>query len=223
MSYYYDDEFYTEPSEFDEEIESFKEALSKSIQKKFLDEMEELREENISLREFRDNKERYEQELKAAKAEYQRKMQDAERQANQKKLKDLLNTFAVVGYRAELEYRQGPKCDKCDDNRKIHFVSPMGRNMTEECSCAKRIRTYSPKEVRMLKFYAGKEIFNTYFEQTNRDRDYESYSFVAQIYDKTKKPFEDVNYFSTVFLQEDDCRQFCNWLNEQEALKDADD
>ena len=64
MSYYYDDEFYTEPSEFDEEIESFKEALSKSIQKKFLDEMEELREENISLREFRDNKERYEQENK---------------------------------------------------------------------------------------------------------------------------------------------------------------
>lgn len=85
MSYYYDDEFYTQPSEFDEEIESFKESLSKSIQKKFLDEMEELREENISLREFRDNKERYERELKAAKAEYQRKMQDAERQANQKK------------------------------------------------------------------------------------------------------------------------------------------
>lgn len=221
MSYYYDDGFYNEPCEFDAQIESLKESLSKAIQEKFLDEMEELREENISLREFRDNKERYERELKAAKAEYQRKMQDAERQANSKKLKDLLSTFAVVGYRAKPEYKKGPKCGQCDDNRKIHFVSPMGRKMEEDCSCAKSTCNYSPKEVHLLKFYAGKEIVDTYFEQVSTDRDYDSYSLIAQVYDKNRKPFEDINYFSTVFLQEDDCQQFCNWLNEQEAMKDG--
>lgn len=221
MSYYYDDDFYTEPCEFDVEIESFKEALSKAIQQKFLDEMDELREENTSLREFRDNKARYERELRAIKDEYQRKMQDAERQAHSKKLKDLLSTFAVVGYRAKPEYKKRPKCGQCDDNRKIHFVSPMGRKMTEDCSCAKSICTYSPKEVRLLKFYAGKEISDTYFEQTE-DRDYDIYSLNAQIYDKNRKPFEDINYYSTVFLQEDDCQQFCDWLNEREALKNAD-
>ena len=221
MSYYYDDGFYNEPCEFDAQIEGLKEALSKAIQEKFLDEMEELREENISLREFRDNKERYERELKVAKAEYQRKMQDAERQANSKKLKDLLSTFAVVGYRANPEYKKGPKCGQCDDNRKIHFVSPMGRKMEEDCSCAKSTCTYSPKEVHLLKFYAGKEIVDTYFEQVSKDRDYDSYSLRAQVYDKNRKPFEDISYFSTVFLQEDDCQQFCKWLNEQEALKDG--
>ena len=222
MGYYYDDDFYTEPCEFDAEIESFKEALSKAIQEKFLNEMEELREENISLREFRDNKARYERELRAIKDEYQRKMQDAERQANQKKLKDILSAFAAIGYRATPEYKQRPKCDQCDDNRYIHFLSPMGRQMTEECSCAKRTCTYSPKDVHLLKFYVGKEIVDTYFERVDKSSDYDSYSLRAQIYDKNRKPFEDVNWFTTVFLQENDCQQFCNWLNEQEALKDAE-
>ena len=220
---YYDFDFYEEPSEFDMQVEEFKSSLASSVRKEFLEEMAALKKENEELREFRANKEKYERELREAKAEYQRKMEEAERNADSKKIKDLLRTFSVIGYRASPEYKQRPKCDRCDDYRRFHFISPMGRNMTEECSCAKKTCTYSPKEVKLLRFYAGKEIANTYFEQVGREEDYNSYSFCDQICDKTKEPFEDINRFYTVFLQEDDCQKYCDWLNEKEAMKDADD
>ena len=55
---YYDDEFYTELSEFDKQIEEMKASLASSVQKEFLGEMDALRLENESLREFRDKKKR---------------------------------------------------------------------------------------------------------------------------------------------------------------------
>lgn len=201
---YYDFEFYGVLSEFDMQVEEFKSSLASSVRKEFLDEMATLKKENEELREFRDNKKKYEQELREAKAEYQRKIEEAERNANSKKAKDLLRTFSVIGYRANPEYKQGPR----------------GRNMTEKCSCAKETCIYSPKEVKLLRFHAGKEIFDTYFEQVGVDEVYDSYSLCAQIYDKTKKPFVDINWVYTVFLQEDDCQKYCDWLNKKKALKD---
>lgn len=218
MSYYGFD-FYEESSEFDTQVEEFKSSLAASVRKEFLDEMAALRKESEELREFRDDKKKYEQELRETKAEYQRKMEEAERDANSKKAKDFLRTFSVIGYRASPEYKQGPKCNRCDDYRRFHFVSPMGRNMTEKCSCAKETCIYSPKEVKLLRFHAGKEIVDTYFEQVGVDEAYDSYSLCAQIYDKTKKPFVDINWVYTVFLQEDDCQKYCDWLNKKEALK----
>lgn len=200
---YYDFNYYEELSEFDMQVEKFKSSLVSSMREEFLDEMAALIKENEELREFRDNKKKYEQELREAKAEYQRKIEEAERNANSKKAKDLLRTFSVIGYRANPEYKQGPR----------------GRNMTEKCSCAKETCIYSPKEVKLLRFYAGKEIVDTYFEQVGRDEVYDSYSLCAQIYDKTKKPFVDINWVYTVFLQEDDCQKYCDWLNKKEALK----
>lgn len=218
---YYDEDFYMEPCEFEEEIENLKESISKSIQKKFVDEMEALRAENETLREFRDNKEKYEHKLKELEVEYQLKMKDAERKADNKKLKDLLRAFAVTGYRANCEYKIGPKCDRCDKDRKIHFVTPMGRSMEEECNCAKKTSTYCPKKVSLIRFDAEEEIAGVYFEQVRAGKDYDIYSLCADVYDKDKKPFGKISSYYTVFLHEDDCQQYCDWLNELEALKDG--
>ena len=105
---YYDEDFYAEPYEFEEQIEELKAALAASVQKKFLDEMEELRRENESLKEFRDQRKAYDRELAQTKAQYEAKMRDAEMKAARKKLKDLLSLFAVTGYRVHTEYVYGP-------------------------------------------------------------------------------------------------------------------
>ena len=98
---YYDEDFYTQPCEFEEKIEELKTALALSVKKKFLDEMEALRKENESLREFRDQKKAYDRELAQAKQQYEIKMREAESIANRKKLKDLLSLFSVTGYRVQ--------------------------------------------------------------------------------------------------------------------------
>ena len=48
MSYYYDD-FYNEPSEFDEKMEELKESLAGAVKSEFLEEMERLKKENKKL------------------------------------------------------------------------------------------------------------------------------------------------------------------------------
>lgn len=73
---YYDFDFYEVLSELDMQVEKFKSFLASSMREEFLDEMAALRKENEELREFRDNKKKYEQELREAKAEYQRKIEE---------------------------------------------------------------------------------------------------------------------------------------------------
>ena len=217
---YYDEDFYYDPSEFDSQVEEFKTALASSVQQKYLDEMAELRAENESLREFRDKRDEYECKLNRAKQEYQQKMRDAERQANKQRLKDLLSFFSVVGYRVKREYMQGPKCDRCDENREIHFVSPLGREMKEKCTCAAGTTTRRPKQVNLMSFYAAKGLSNDYFERSNENRDYDRYDLCARLYDKDKPPFEIINEYTVVFLKEEDCQAYCDWLNKQEAKHD---
>ena len=217
---YYDEDFYAEPYEFEEQIEELKTALASSVQKKFLDEMEELRRENESLKEFRDQKKAYDRELAQAKAQYEAKMRDAEMKAGRKKLKDLLSLFAVTGYRVHTEYVYGPKCSKCDDKRKIHYVSPAGRKMVEDCLCAKGTPVYSPKEVQLVSFYVSDKLSTMYFERTDKDRDYDRYDMCANVYDRDKPvPFEKLNQYSAVFLNEEDCQRYCDWLNKMEGQK----
>jgi len=216
---YYDEDFYTQPCEFEEKIEELKTALALSVKKKFLDEMEALRKENESLREFREQKKAYDQELAQAKQQYEIKMREAESIANRKKLKDLLSLFSVTGYRVHTEYVPGPKCDKCDDERKIHYISPVGRKMTENCLCAAKTPIHSPKEVALVSFIASDKLSSTYFDRTSEDRDYDRYDLCAEVYDKDKKPFEEISKYRVVFLKKEDCQRYCDWLNETEAQK----
>lgn len=48
------DDFY-EPSEFDQQVEEWKEALKKSVKKEYMDEMERLRRENAELMDIKKN------------------------------------------------------------------------------------------------------------------------------------------------------------------------
>ena len=52
---YYPDDFYNEPSEFDMQVEEFKESLAKSIKSDFLEEMERLKAENRKLQGIKEN------------------------------------------------------------------------------------------------------------------------------------------------------------------------
>lgn len=214
---YYDEDFYAEPCEFEEQVEELKVALAASVQKKFLDEMEELRKENESLKEFRDQKKAYDRELAQAKAQYEAKMRDAEMKVARKKLKDLLSLFAVTGYRVHTEYVYGPKCSRCDDKRKIHYVSPAGRKMVEDCLCATKKPVYSPKEVPLVSFTASDKLSTMYFDRTEKG-EYDRYDLCADVYDGDKTvPFEKLNQYRAVFLSKEDCQRYCDWLNEMEG------
>ena len=84
---YYDEDFYNEPSEYDQMVEEFRDSLMKSVKQDFLDRMKRLEKENAELREVKENwefmKRSYEQKNRelAYKLEQERQTMRRERLA----------------------------------------------------------------------------------------------------------------------------------------------
>lgn len=64
------------------------------------------------------------------------------------RLKELLKDVQKCAYLVDCKYEYSHvKCDKCDDERKIHFKSPSGKELTEPCSCSCKVLRYFLREI----------------------------------------------------------------------------
>lgn len=146
------------------------------------------------------------------------------------RLHELLGDNLTVGWKATFTKVYGEKCDKCDEDRMIHFTSPQGRDFSERCECAKCYRTYFPEEVALYKFHVSKrenwpynkkvDYYNRYYKAIERDDYHEYCESVSEVYTSTDNiNYERVNECWAVFLNKEDCQKFCDWKNKQELKK----
>lgn len=233
---YYDD-YWNEPSEFDQQVEEFKDSLRASVKDEIKEKIESLEKELAELKEFRDEKDKfiheYENKINKIKNEADavvRNAKNSEEKWKKARLYQLLGDYLTVGWRVGYSWEYGKKCDKCDDNRKIHFTSPQGREYTEDCQCAKKYYKYFPKETVLAKFYARKKNFfggndekSNFYDRYYRvveDDDYDRYEYAKHVYTSSSSiDYQNVETFSDIFLNEEDCKRFCDWKNEQELKK----
>ena len=229
---YYDyDDYWAELSEFDQQIEEFKDSLRNSVKDEIKEKIASLENELSELKEFRDEKDKFIQECESKVREAKREAEVAIRTAKESeekwkkaRLHQLLGDYLTVGWKVENSWEYGEKCNKCDENRKIHFTSPQGKKYTEDCQCAKRHYKYFPKEATLCKFYVRKENFgwddNRYYTVVDCDDDYDRYERADHVYTSSDDiDYEKVNSYNAVFLNEEDCQKFCDWKNKQEARK----
>ena len=225
MGYMYDD-FYYEPSEFEIQIDEFKQGLMKSVKQEILDEINKLKNENKELQSFKLRKEQIEREHRNKLIELQNRAIEAERTASRAKLVELLGEYFTVAWGVKNDYVALPKCDKCDDKRYIHFKSPSGKNLTEQCACDKKKCNYIPQELSLIKFYAkrkdraGKEqhVERHYKKVESILSDYDEYDDTSNLYNGEE--FENANRYGIVFLEKDKCQEYCNYLNQKEVTND---
>ena len=226
----YEDDFYSEPSEFDLQVEEFKASLMKSVKEDFLHRMEALEKENAALREFRDDKQAFIRDCEAKVAAARREARKAEEKWKNARLHQLLGDFLMTGWKVGYKQVMDDKCDKCDADRYIHFLSPQGNKCKEKCNCATYTLRYFPEEATLAKFVVRKknffggdpnktEFYGRYYTVEKRDND-DEYESASDVY------FHDfdckkVNRWRAVFMNEADCQRYCDWLNEQEAQKRA--
>ena len=218
----YDNEYdFFEPSEeqivLDEVCDIFKKMVRQEVQ----DELASLRKQNAELREFRDNKSKYEREFASVKRDCANKIAQAENKAKQMRIHSLLGDNFTVGYMVYRINTRPPKCNKCDEHRRVEFKSPLGRTFKEDCECSKYTVTYAVKEVELMKFYIRQNSnpnICRYYKHAddvyNDKEDCNEYDYVTRIYNN--EPFEDVRYYSTVFLDKDECQAYCDWKNTQQ-------
>ncbi|MNW38933.1 hypothetical protein D3C74_160130 [compost metagenome] len=220
---YYDDDFYCEPSEFDQQVEEFKQSLMNSVRDGYKAEMEELRKENAELQDIKRRKDEIEREHTLALHQLNSEKSDFENRLKRMRLTELLGENLLIAWFPSSQRNQKPKCDKCDEQRFIRYTTPSGKPASERCDCYESICSYEPEEIECYKFYQSKNswggdypIVSRYY-QRKVEREYDSFEACRKPYGG--EPFEKIERWSVAFNSQEECQKYCDWLNEKEAEK----
>ena len=199
---WYDDEFYNEPSEFEIQMDGFKESLARAIKSEFLEEMERLKEENRNLQGIKEHFEQIKMDYEQKKLECYRMMREAESNAKRMKADELMEQFKTFLWRLDWEYLYGPKCDKCDENRMIDVILPSGNVVKDDCQCRKSETKVMIPE-RMVRY----ELSDRYSGIAAKNIVQPGTSFDAL----EKKEDQRMLLFTT----KEECLAYCGYLNEK--------
>lgn len=144
------DEYYENLSPFDEEVESLKNHLREGVAKEIKERLELLETQNKELTRKLKNLGTLEREAADTKREYERKLtmaeQTAMRTVQKEGLRKLLELLKEPRYRVNRNWEMGPKCGKCDEERKLRYTTPLGREMFEACECSTRSALWEVEE-----------------------------------------------------------------------------
>lgn len=223
--YDYEDYFY-EPSENDIVMQEVGDIIKKMVRKDLTDELERLRKENAELRQYRDEHNSYERKVRDLEYKCALAIENAQKEAKRARLHELLGDNLAVGYMIASNNKRKPKCDKCDEYRRIHYKTPMGRDAIESCECDDYERFYEVKETELIQIHIRKtngwntqeniykyyrHVRNTYDDKADEnDYDYVTIVYNGQSFENIKN-----SYYGTVFLNKDECQEFCDWMNKQ--------
>lgn len=211
---YYD--FY-EPSEFDSQIEEFKDFLRKSVKVEILEELETLRKENESLRDIKNR-------IHEIEREHSRTMQSARQEAMRMKFANIIKACSEVYYAPEMYSVQQPKCDRCNDKRMIKYTTPLGRTAEEYCTCYDKRYRYRPVAHYVCEISNRSGAVIVWHKKPHDDEEGWSSSKVIKPEDICDdKDFADIpNTWNAYFRNEDMCQAYCDWLNVRQENKEKE-
>ena len=222
MGYYEDEVGFYEPSDYDIMVDKFKETLRESVKKEYQEEMARLKAENEELQEVKKNMDSIKAEHRLAMQKLEFERQDLVSKVRRERLSKLMEDNNVVLYKPDYKLVDAPKCDKCDDKRRLHFKTPRGKDEYEYCECATKEKVYMPRETFLYEFRLdryGKELVAFYRRKDwNDDEDYmqlEDYSSLNEgVYQG--EDFESVKRYSVMFKEKEECQGYCEYLNKLE-------
>ena len=204
-----------------------------SVSKEVKDELERLRKRVAELEDFASQKDKYDRELCELKRKLELQKSQVKEEARKMRLPEIMKALEAPAYIADWNYEFVlPKCDKCDENRKIHFKSPSGRDLDEDCSCAKRKSVYHPKQGIMIKFNWMKDrepFLSEEIEMRGVHFDYVSpESFIKTIENDNEEytiefskfyhgqSFKDISCYDRLYFRNlEDCQAYCDYRNKQ--------
>lgn len=221
MSYYdYDEsDFYHEPSEFEQKVDELKESLLESVKKDFIDEMNRLRKENEELQEVKNNMKNLEFEHAEKLNELNRERRDLERKVRSERLSSLIG--AVEYFTVASRGKDKPKCEKCDENRRLNYKTPSGRKDYEMCECSERVPVYQPIPTTMCEFSIRSGTAYVWYQVKDHGRDDEYLKYYDDSISGTElitdeKQFGDIKYsYRTLFKTEEIAQKYCDLQNKE--------
>ncbi len=212
MNMYDYDDFYHEPSEFEQQVDEFKQALLNSVKEEYKAEMERLRKENKELQPVKERMKEIERERLREKRDLEEIKKNALGEAKKMRLTELLKDYQHAIYAIDDERIYPPKCDKCDNGRQVEYTTPLGRTAREECTCNKYKTIYRLREVKASVIYHRnpEENIHTEFYDVEREERIAPYFMYKQ-----GTPYTSVSCW-TYFADKEEAQKYCDWKNSQE-------
>lgn len=237
---YYDyDEFenYYEPTPadeiFNEAMEKFKETLKDSVKEN----LKYIQEENRRLKKENDELKQKERQVRDRELTLEMREKDLQSKSEwsfyRKKFSEVLKPLEE---QFEMWYVEPlseliPKCNLCDEERKVDFKSVSGKIIKGNCECNKYRKVYNVKytKIKELNFYKSdrdkKFVLTPKYESQSYDDSYfklETKELIKNF--EVEKVSEYKCYGSyggfTGFATKEECQKYCDWLNENEKLKE---
>lgn len=227
-------DYFNEQTEFEEKIEEFKTILKSSVKGEIKEKISKLEKEVAEIAEIKKNWEKIKTEYEDKKEELENKIFNAEIEAKRARLTELFEACGmnVILYKAKMEYVQLQKCDKCDNDRKIHFKSPSGRDCTEDCECATCLEKYKPEPHYLTEFRIGN--YAPGFEKNKsplimwfapyKSEDDDGYTYWGSNTAEHIFNGEDFNQlleipeYKLFFRTEKECQEYCDYRNKLNGI-----
>ena len=214
MSKYYSDEdfpCFCDPE--NEALQQFVEKWRRSTFEELQFQIENLENENNRL-------EAQIKELSLVKKNWDEKIKEIRHTRLKELLKDVQECAYLVDYKHVYAH---VKCDKCDNERKIHFKSPSGKELTELCSCSHQVEFYFLREIPIYKIkiynrYGKEEVETMYIYQRGESEDT---SYASDFRDALDNETISKNRpYRPIFLNKERAEDYVRFKNAAEAAHD---
>jgi len=213
---YFDEEPYYEPTPADEifidATNKLKEALKQSIKYQ----VDKIGEENEKLKITNEKLLKKVNEIASRERNLVREKNEYERTLKSKRLDELFGDRTVSMYSVTYHNEYSEKCNKCDENRKINFKSPSGKDVQEDCSCKISYAIHEPEEMILTELRQSRGELSMWY-QPYRDGNDDGY--VSSTHTNKKDIYSNQSYESIesiwkiLFRTKEDCQGYCDYLN----------
>lgn len=237
---YYDyDEFenYYEPTPadeiFNEAMEKFKETLKDNVKEN----LKYIQEENKRLKRENDELKQKERQIRDRELTLEMREKDLESKSEwsfyRKKFSEILKPLEE---QLDLWYVRSlseliPKCDLCDDDRRVEFVSGSGKKIKGDCECKKYHTIYKIEhtKIKELNFYKSdrdrKFVLTPKYESQSYDDSYFKLETQVLINNFEIDKVTEYKYYGsyggfTGFATKEESQKYCDWLNENTKQKE---
>lgn len=147
----FDDDAYDEDDLVNESVYDLLRKIEHSVEQKYESKVKKLEQELDELKDFKKDRDNLVNEIKSLKWKLDESEKNVRTKAANLRLKDIIEATSKPCYSLALNSRYiYDKCDKCDDQRYIHFLSPSGRDMSEPCKCSERVWEYSVEPAHLM-------------------------------------------------------------------------
>ena len=210
---------YYEPSEYDIVANEFAEKMKDLLKIEVKTYYENIKVENANLKSENEKLKDEVRKIDDVKRDLEIKKKNLIWEVRKERLSTLMKDFEIIMYQADHTYIELPKCNKCDENRKIKFISPLGKEMSEPCECATRKSIYIIKEYICSEFKIDNQNINklSAWYKIHEEKDYDYYEhtdYCKTIYNDDME-YKDLNHY-TYFKSKKECQKYCDWLNKKE-------